>query len=319
MAEALTLGTLDGRLVQRVTANLQNPSFLGTSFASDLNSSFERSSENPVYTDRIELAGFQLQKPINRKKTETLSLRYSFSETQITNLLIPELIPNPSDLHVRLSTLSATLSRDTRDNTLDAKRGVFESLELDLNPEALGSSVSFVKLLGQVARYKKLPGSNIIWASSVRVGFDAAFAGSIVPLSQEFFSGGGSTIRGFPLNGAGPQRAITACGIPGVASTCTQITAPEGGRQLAIVNSEFRIPVPISLPAIGKGLGLAAFYDGGNVFTAIGFHGEYTNTVGGGVRYATPIGPIRIDIGHNLNSPRGINSTQFFITLGQAF
>ena len=319
MAEALTLGTVDARLAQRVTANLQNPSFHGTSFASDLNASFEHSSENPVYTDRIELAGFQLQKPINRKKTAILSLRYSFSETQITDLLIPELIPNPSDLHVRLSTLSATLSRDTRDNTLDAKRGVFESLELDLNPEALGSSVSFVKLLGQIAHYKKLPGSNIIWANSVRVGFDAAFAGSTVPLSQEFFSGGGSTIRGFPLNGAGPQHAVTACGIPGVASTCTLINAPDGGRQLVIVNSEFRIPVPISLPAIGKGLGVAAFYDGDNVFTAVGFHGKYTNTVGGGLRYATPLGPIRIDIGHNLNSPPGIKSTQFFITLGQAF
>ena len=64
---------------------------------------------------------------------------------------------------------------------------------------------------------------------------------------------------------------------------------------------------------------MVAFYDGGNVFTAIGFHGQYTNTVGGGLRYATPVGPIRIDIGHNLNVPGGISPTQFFITLGQAF
>lgn len=318
LAETFTIGTLDGRLVQRVTADFQNPSFFGTAFASDINASFEHSSENPIYTDRIEQAGFQLQKPLNSKKTQTINLRYSFSKTQITNLLIPELIPNSSDLDVRLSTLSATHSHDTRDNTLDAHRGNYESVEIDLNSAALGSSVSFTKLLMQVAQYKKLH-SNVIWANSLRLGFDSAFANSHVPLSQLFFSGGGSTIRGFPLNGAGPQRVIQACGTPGVESTCEQITVPDGGRQLAILNSEFRFPVPVQLPLVGKNLGVVAFYDGGNVFTSIGFHGQYTNTIGGGLRYATPVGPVRIDIGHNLDSPRGISSTQFFITLGQAF
>jgi len=317
LAETLTLGTLDGRLVQRASADFQNPSFLGTSFASDLSTSFEHNSENPVYADRIEQVGFQLQKPLNRKKTQNLLLRYSFSETQITNLLIPDLIPT-SELDVRLSTLSATYTHDTRDNTLDAHRGNYESVETDLNPAVLGSSVSFVKILGQAADYKKLR-SNIIWANSLRLGFAPALAGSYVPLSQLFFSGGGSTLRGFPLNGAGPQRPVTACGIPNVPSTCTQISVPDGGQQLLILNSEFRIPTPLTLPFIGKGLGVAAFYDGGNVFSNIGFHGQYTNTIGGGLRYATPVGPIRIDIGHNMNSPKGISSTQFSITLGQAF
>ena len=87
-------------------------------------------------------------------------------------------------------------------------------------------------------------------------------------------------------------------------------------RELFIVNSEFRIPLPIK-----KGLGLVAFYDGGNVFEHLGFRdfGSYSNTVGVGFRYKTPVGPVRIDFGHNLNAPPGIKSTQFFITLGQAF
>jgi outer membrane protein assembly factor BamA len=312
MAESLTLASLAGRLVQRVTASFQNPSFRGTSFNSNLSASFEHNSENPIYTDKIEQIGFQLGKPLDHKKTQNLYLRYNFSETEISNLLIPELVPT-SDLDVRLSTLSATYSRDTRDNTLDAKRGIYESLEVDFNPEVLGSSVSFVKMLGQVSHYKKLP-SNVIWANSLRLGFDTAFAGSHVPLSQEFFSGGGSTLRGFALDEAGPQNVITACGIPGVASTCSPITVPEGGRQLLIVNSEFRVPLPIR-----KELGAVGFYDGGNVFRAIGFHGEYTNTIGGGLRYATPVGPIRFDLGYNLNAPRGLNALQYFITLGQAF
>jgi outer membrane protein insertion porin family/translocation and assembly module TamA len=65
-----------------------------------------------------------------------------------------------------------------------------------------------------------------------------------------------------------------------------------------------------------------AFYDGGNVFPQVGFGGfgsDYTNTVGVGLRYKTPVGPVRVDIGHNLNSPGGIKATQIFITLGQAF
>jgi outer membrane protein insertion porin family len=298
-------------LLQRVGANFHNPSFRGTSFSSDLNASFEHNSENPTFTDRIAAASFQLQKPLDRKKTQHLTLRYSFSRTQITNLLIIGLIP-PDQEDVRLSTLAAIYSRDTRDNSLDAHRGSLQTLEVDLNPEVLGSSASFVKALAQVARYRRLAPSDVIWANSVRLGFAQEFAGSFVPLSQQFFTGGGSTLRGFPLNGAGPQHLVQAC--PTTAPCGTFITAPTGGNQLLIVNSEFRIPVPI-----WKGFGVVAFYDGGNVFANIGFHGQYTNSVGGGLRYATPVGPIRFDIGHNLNTPPGITSTQYFITIGQAF
>jgi outer membrane translocation and assembly module TamA len=71
-----------------------------------------------------------------------------------------------------------------------------------------------------------------------------------------------------------------------------------------------------------KGLGVVAFYDGGNAFERVGFQNffdKYSNTVGGGLRYSTPVGPIRIDIGHNLSPIPGIKATQIFVTLGQAF
>jgi outer membrane translocation and assembly module TamA len=71
-----------------------------------------------------------------------------------------------------------------------------------------------------------------------------------------------------------------------------------------------------------KNLGGVVFYDGGNVYSAISFRNfmdNYTNTFGLGLRYATPIGPVRFDIGHNINPVTGIKSTQYFITLGQAF
>ena len=159
---------------------------------------------------------------------------------------------------------------------------------------------------------------NIIWANSIRIGVEHAFAGSVVPLSEEFFTGGGSTLRGYPLNGAGPQRVVLACGDPSVPSTCSNIQVPTGGNGLFILNSEFRIPVS----RIRKGFGVVGFYDGGNVFPAAAFNdfaANYSNTIGFGLRYATPVGPIRFDVGHNLNPIPGIKSTQIFVTLGQAF
>ena len=86
---------------------------------------------------------------------------------------------------------------------------------------------------------------------------------------------------------------------------------------LAIFNSEGRFPIPIK-----KGLGGVLFYDGGNVYSNISLAQltqSYTNSIGIGLRYRTPVGPVRFDVGHNLNAPPGVKATQYFITLGQAF
>ena len=90
-----------------------------------------------------------------------------------------------------------------------------------------------------------------------------------------------------------------------------------GGKELVILNSELRFPLKIM-----KKLSGAVFYDGGNVFRSVGlgsFGDQYTNSVGGGIRYSTPVGPIRVDIGHLVSPIPGVKSTQLFITLGQAF
>jgi outer membrane translocation and assembly module TamA len=58
------------------------------------------------------------------------------------------------------------------------------------------------------------------------------------------------------------------------------------------------------------------------VFPSVGFHDFtqlYSNNVGLGLRYSTPIGPIRFDIGRNLNPVQGIGATQYFVGIGQAF
>jgi outer membrane protein insertion porin family len=315
LGETLTFATLGARLVQRGSAAYANPHFVGTNWGSSLSLTAERNSENPIFTSRTADFGFQLERLLDEAATRTLTLRYDYRQAALTGLLIPDLVP-PEDQHVRLSTVSGTFVRDTRDHALDAHKGMYQTLELGINPTALGSSVNFARLRAQQAYYKGV-GKGIVWANSLRIGVEQEFAGSHVPVSELFFSGGGSTLRGFPLNGAGPQRSVQVCSNPSDPSTCALIRVPTGGRELFILNSEFRIPLPIK-----KGLGLVAFYDGGNVFEHVGFRdfgSNYTNSVGVGLRYATPIGPLRIDLGHNFNALTGIKATQIFLTLGQAF
>ncbi len=251
---------------------------------------------------------------INRKNNTRFQIRYDFNKTVLSNLLVPALVL-PQDRNIHLSTVSGTLLRDTRDKPLDAHRGSFSLLTLGITPTSLGSSASFARLLSQYAFYKPL--HSVVFANSVRLGLVKSFDGSFVPTSELFFSGGGTTLRGFPIDEAGPQRLVPFCNVLTGQTGCVNVTVPVGGRALLILNSELRFPLGIM-----KALGGVVFYDGGNVYSAINFNNfvnNYSNTIGIGLRYTTPIGPIRIDVGRNLNPVPGINPTQYYITLGQAF
>jgi outer membrane protein insertion porin family len=143
---------------------------------------------------------------------------------------------------------------------------------------------------------------------------------TVIPLPERFFAGGGTSLRGFALNQAGPRDAVTGF--------------PVGGQALLVLNQEFRFPM--RLPYVGTALGGAIFYDGGNVYSRlsrISFRTSlpkptftttpnppgpplttcatncsnelnyFSHTVGFGLRYATPVGPIRIDLGYQINRP----------------
>jgi len=143
---------------------------------------------------------------------------------------------------------------------------------------------------------------------------------SLIPLPEQFFAGGGNSHRGFGLNQAGPRDPSSGF--------------PLGGTALFVNNFELRLP-PITMPYLGEGFGFAIFHDMGNVFTAqhdmikglLRWHQanpnlclpvgtipnscfnqfnnsgyDYTSHAAGvGVRYKTPIGPLRFDFGYNLN------------------
>jgi outer membrane protein insertion porin family len=312
--DSLSFTGFGGRLDQRGAAYYIVPRFLWSAWKATTSVSAERNEENPIFSAQEEIASSQLQRSLDRAKKDSLFLRYSFTQTDITRITIPALVPT-RDQHVRLSTVAANVTRDTRDNPMDEHKGVLESIEMDFNTTKLGSSVDFAKLNGQAAFYKE-GFHKIVFANSIRIGLAQPFASSFVPLSEEFFTGGGNSLRGFPLDGAGPQRPVQVCST-GSSTDCTEITVPSGGNELLLLNSEARIPLDFK-----KGLGLVVFYDGGNVFPSVGFHdftSLYSNNVGLGLRYATPVGPIRVDLGQNLNPISGIKATNYFISIGQAF
>jgi len=313
--ESISFTAFAGRLDQRFAAYYIDPNLRWSPWKATTSLSYENNEENPIFSSRQELGSFQLQRNLDNAKANTLFLRYSFIQTDLTRIEIPELV-TAADQHVRLSTVAANFTHDTRDNVLDEHKGMLDSAELDLNTTKLGSSVNFAKFNGQAAYYKQAF-HHIVWANSIRIGLSQPFAASRVPLSEEFFTGGGNSLRGFPLDGAGPQRNIYVCSTGQTAPNCPQIQVPSGGNELLLINSEVRIPLPFK-----KGLGVVGFYDGGNVFPNVGFHDFtklYSNNVGVGLRYATPVGPIRVDLGRNLNPVPGVQATQYFISIGQAF
>lgn len=314
-AETATIGFVVSRLDQRASFTYSDPHLHGTTWSSLFSLSGERTTENPIFAAELGQASLQLEHYLDRKHNKTVRARYSFQKTALSNITIPQLVL-PEDQHVRLSTASFEYISDTRDNALDAHRGMYQTFSFGVTPAAFGSSSNFVRFLGRTSFYVPVR-PWLTWASNFRVGFAPPFLGSRVPLSERFFSGGPDSLRGFAIDAAGPQRPVTACGNPSDPSTCTIISVPVGGLMLAIVNTEARFPIPVK-----SGLSGVVFYDGGNVYSNINlsqFVNNFSHSVGFGFRYRTPVGPIRLDIGRLINPLPGLQATQYFITLGQAF
>jgi outer membrane translocation and assembly module TamA len=231
-----------------------------------------------------------------------------------------------------LSSFSTSLVRDTRDDLTDPSEGRFLSANGQLAGQHIGSQVGFAKsyLVGQM--FRVLPHTNrAVFAASGRLGVAKAFPWETddkdengnpvldpdgrpkrvivrdLPESERFFAGGDTTVRGFALDQLGTAATIDKDGFP------------TGGAGLVILNVEIRVPMP-------RGLGVVGFFDTGNVFarTSDIRLTELRGAVGFGVRYKSPIGPIRVDLGFKLHrntiaQDKLESLTALHISLGQAF
>jgi len=258
-----------------------------------------------------------------------VSGRYSFSTTRTFDerlsdqeqATIDRLFPQ-----VRLSAFSGAVSRDTRNDVVEPTGGTLVSGEASVAVRFLGGEVGFVKTYLQGSWFKRLPGERgIVFATRATVGLADGLPREAqptddegrpidgppiviedLPASERFFAGGDTTIRGFAVDSVGTPETITPRGFP------------RGGNGLLILNAELRIPV-------WKDFGAALFTDGGNVFERVTDFdpAELRGSVGFGVRYRSPIGPVRVDLGFKMDrrliAGELEKRTALHFSIGQAF
>jgi outer membrane protein assembly complex protein YaeT len=286
---------------------------------------------------RIE-GSVQLSKQLS-KATNAL-FRYTWRGVQVdqsTLKINPQLIPLTAQ-PARLGIVSTTLVQDRRDDPVNAHRGIYNSLDLGLVEKYFGGNKNFARFLGRNSYYKRIHG-DIVLASNTEIGWIHPFrvtAGvspaDYVPLPERFFGGGSTSQRGFPDNQAGPRDLVTGF--------------PLGGNALLVHSTEIRFPLA------GENMEGVFFHDMGNVYSNFGdisfrVHQKsltdfdyMVHAAGFGIRYRTPVGPIRLDLAYSINPPtfNGLTGTyqqllfntatpaiqhvshfQFFFSIGQAF
>jgi outer membrane protein insertion porin family len=272
---------------------------------------WETSNNVRTFSSRREEGSIQISRQFSRATTGLF--RYTYRRVSTSNVVIPALLVPALLQPVRLGLLSANLAEDKRDNPADARRGVYNTADISLASSAFGSQRSFLRSLFRnatyhpISRYWTLARETtfgLIFPFNVPAGLDRNDA---VPLPERFFGGGNVSNRGFPENQAGPRDIGTPAG-PG--APATQPTGfPLGGNAVLFNTVELRFPL------IGENIGGVLFHDAGNVYRSVGdisFRASQrdpkdfnymVHAVGFGLRYKTPVGPVRVDLAYSINPP----------------
>jgi outer membrane protein insertion porin family len=279
----------------------------------------EKTQDIDTFTSTRFEVGAQLVEKLS--SSSSIIYRYFYRRVRAANLaetISPEEIPLFSQPEL-VSGFGITYTRDRRDNPGDARHGNFNTFDVSYATTALGSSATFFRGFFQNSSFYSI-GRSFVIARSTRFGIEEPLGNTIeginapfnpaqctsttpapeeeiIPLPERFFAGGGTSLRGFGLNQAGPR------------DPCTGF--PIGGLAVLIFNQELHFPM--KLPFVGNRLGGTILYDGGNVFTDVNHItlawkppslsqlNYFSHTVGFGFRYPTPVGPVRIDFGYQLN------------------
>jgi outer membrane translocation and assembly module TamA len=249
----------------------------------------------------------------------TIALEALEDLTQRDEIIVLGLDPRFGTGGGQRSALSIDGGRNTTGNILDARHGYVATLHLEQAGKLLGGSFDYYELTGEGRYY--IPIGGAVVAMRARAGSIDGLGRSqdlppdpntgrsrgAVPFFKRYFLGGATNLRGWgrfdvaPLSGRG---------------------LPLGGHTMMHFSTEVRVP-------IWGNLGAVAFIDGGNVWTNpwdVNF-GDLRYDVGPGIRYKTPIGPVRLDLGYQLNPIEGLlvngkpESRRFRVhfSIGQAF
>jgi outer membrane protein assembly complex protein YaeT len=337
----ITFESRVGSLQQRGLISYQAPRwFNNPNWRLSLTAFFDNTLDVSTFTSQRLEGSVQAEQIVSRKADGTpvsvMNYRFNYRLVKASNVQVsPDQIPLLS-LPVRVGEPGFSYLRNHRDNDLETTRGSYNSIDGGVAASYFGSQADFSRVLVQNSSYHpfgKVNGRQFVFARSTRIGLENAFANtiitqpgqetppnfSLIPLPERFFMGGGNSHRGFGLNQAGPRDPTTGF--------------PIGGSALFLNNLELRFPPP-SLPFVHDNLSFAIFHDMGNVFTdgnhmldsllrwhqnkelcsqrlnstfqagsgaALCNYNYISHAIGLGVRYKTPVGPVRFDFGYNLN------------------
>jgi outer membrane protein assembly complex protein YaeT len=343
-ARTLSLQTRFSTIEQRVLISYTAPQFMDSdNLTLTISGLFDNSRNIRTFAARRYEGSIQLAQRLTR--ANSVQYRYTFRHVDISDVVItPELIPLLSQPE-HVGQFSMTFIQDRRDDPIDSHRGMFNTIDVGLSLKQFGSegvqaavapnvpiTGEFARVLMRNSTYHPI-GRNIVIARTLQFGWIHPLGGlTAVPLAERFFAGGASSNRAFPDNQAGPRDLDTGF--------------PLGGNAILMHSTELRFPL------WGANIGGVLFHDMGNVYdnvNDISFRFRQHNiqdfdymvqSVGFGIRYKTPIGPIRVDFSLSPNSPRffgfqgtfdqllanqgtltnqRINIFQFHFSLGQTF
>ena len=248
------------------------------------------------YTFDRQGVSFSAVKPVFKDVVMMATLQYA--RTTLTALSIaPNAIDRQFSPYSKTS-LSVSLSRDRRDDAFNPRRGSFASVAVEWAYPIFGVESDFQKLFLKYQQY---------WPLANRLNLSALFRLGLgrgrMPIHERFFAGGSNSFRGEYFDELGPKDQLSG--------------QPVGGKLLAVMNLDLTVPFIITLPDLSWLL----FYDVGNVFSSrADFQlSGIEHAVGFGLRYQTPLGPLRFEVGLNLNAPGGGRKVIPFISVGNMF
>lgn len=203
--------------------------------------------------------------------------------------------------------LRLQLQRTSVLNPLDAEQGTALTLAVERGGGLLSGDFDYTEVVGEARTYRRGPGRAVVAVRGRAGVISSGDAQGAVPFFKRYFLGGSSSLRGWGRYDVSP---LTSSGLP------------VGGLALLETSAELRMPVWSSLALVG-------FVDAGNVWRGPGDAdlGDLRVSVGPGVRYATPIGPLRLDVGYQLTPIDGLmvrgrpesRRWRIHLSIGQAF
>lgn len=199
------------------------------------------------------------------------------------------------------SSLGLSLYRDSRDYFFDPHAGSRNFVSFQYAGGFLDGDNEFIKTIGDSSWYYNLI-FDTVFSVHGRIGYATGVSGNELPIGERFFVGGMNTIRGFKFGGAGPVDAATGDIV--------------GANKMLVFNAEYTFPLVQEAKIKG-----VFFFDAGKGFDDNEHlslnHLRYST--GGGIRWISPVGPLRLEWGYNLNRRPGERQSQMEFSIGTLF